>query len=421
MGNASLETISRPLELTRRGLVAALTGLASAFGAAAAKLQDPKLPFGHDSIYTRLFGIRPLLSCRAHTTVIGGSRMPAEVLRAMAEANEYFVDMHELNAAAGRRIAEVTGAEAGLVTAGSFSAMVLASAACLAGTDPEKIKQLPHPTWEKRECLMQKGHRFVYDCAFRAGGATIVDAETKEELIAKIGPRTAFIGVLASVERQSNPPPGLLMPQELIAIGKQHGVPVVVDAASELPPVENLTRYVKMGADLVIISGGKGILGPQSTGLLAGRRDLVEAATLNHSPNTAIGRGMKVGKEEIVGFIVALNRYLELDHETVMETWNRKARWMAEQLQGIPGLNAQYRKNAYGFGEVRFEWDQKVIPLTPRQVQEQLKAGEPRIVYYEDDRGGTIQTRTMEDGEEILAARRLRQFFLEAGKRHSSG
>jgi D-glucosaminate-6-phosphate ammonia-lyase len=421
MSNHSSDVLPRPLALTRRGLVAALSGLSAAFSAAAAKLQDPSLPFGHDSIYTRLFGIRPLLSCRAHTTIVGGSRMPEEVLRAMAEANDYFVDMHELNAAAGRRIAEVTGAEAGLVTAGSFSSMVLAAAACLTGADREKIGQLPHPTWDKRECVMQKGHRFGYDCAFRAGGATIVDAETKEELMRMIGPRTAFIGVLASVERSSNPPPGLLMPHELVAIGKQHGVPVVIDAASELPPVDTLTRYVKMGADLVIISGGKGILGPQSTGILAGRKALIEAAYLNHSPNTAIGRGMKVGKEEIVGFIVALNRYLALDHEAVMETWNRKAHWMAEQLQGVPGLHTQYRQNAYGFGEIRFEWDQKIIPLTPRQVQQKLQAGEPRVVYYEDDKGGTIQTRTMQDGEEILAARRLRQFFLEEARRPSSG
>jgi L-seryl-tRNA(Ser) seleniumtransferase len=343
--------------------------------------------------------------------------MPEEVLRAMAEANDYFVDMHELNKAAGDRIAEVTGAEAGLVTAGSFSAMVLASAACLSGTDPEKVDALPHPTWPKRECLLQKGHRLVYDRAFRAGGATIVEAETKDELITKISEKTAFLGVLASVERQRRPPPGVLMPEELVEIGKKHGVPVVVDAASELPPVDTLTRYVEMGADLVIISGGKGIRGPQSNGILAGRKDLIEAATLNHSPYASIGRGMKVGKEEIIGFTVALNRYVELDHEAVFETWNKKARWIADQLQGVPGLTAFYLKNAYGFGEVRFEWDRQVIPLTPNQVRDKLKAGEPRIVYYDDDKGGTIQGRTMRDGEEIFAVRRLREFFLEEGKR----
>ena len=400
-----------PWHWTRRGLIAALSGLATTASAAASKLQDPSKPWGHDSIYTRLFGIRPFLSCRSHTTVVGGSRMPAEVLRAIAEANDYFVDMHELNKAAGDRIAEVTGAEAGLVTAGSFSAMVLASAACLSGTDPEKIGALPHPTWKKRECLIHKGHRLVYDRAFRAGGATIVEAENTEDLIGKITGKTAFIAVLASVERHSNRARALPMPAELVAIGKRHGVPVVIDAASELPPVGSLTRYVEMGADLVIISGGKGLRGPQSTGILAGRADLIAAATLNHSPNTSIGRGMKVGKEEIVGLIVALNRYGELDHRAVFETWNRRAQWIAGQLHGLAGLQVTYRTNAYGFGEVRFEWDQKIIPLTPDQVREKLKAGEPRIVYYDDDRGGTIQTRTMRDGEEIFAVRRLREFF----------
>lgn len=406
-----------PWTLTRRGLIAALSGLASTAGAAAAKLQDPSKPWGHDSIYTRLYGIRPFLSCRSHTTIVGGSRMPEEVIRAIAEGNDYFVDMTELNEAAGRRIAEVTGAEAGLVTAGSFSAMVLASAACLSGTDPERIAALPHPTWPKRECLMQTGHRIVYDHAFRAGGATLIRADTREDFISRISDKTAFIGVLASVERGEKHDPGLMMPEELVAIGKKHGVPVVIDAASELPPVDSLTRYTKMGADLVVISGGKGIRGPQSTGILAGRKDLIAAATLNHSPNAAVGRGMKVGKEEIVAFTVALNRYVALDHDAVFETWNRKARWLNEQLQQIPGLHSFYRKNAYGFGEIRFEWDQQVIRLTPHQVREKLKAGEPRIVYYDDDKGGTIQTRTMKDGEEIFAARRLREFFLEEGHR----
>ena len=124
-----------------------------------------------------------------------------------------------------------------------------------------------------------------------------------------------------------------------------------------------------------------------------------------------------VGKEEIVAFTVALNRFVSLDHEAVFETWNRKARWLNEQLQEIPGLHSFYRKNAYGFGEIRFEWDQKVIRLTPDQVREKLKDGEPRIVYYDDDKGGTIQTRTMKDGEEIFAARRLREFFLQEGRR----
>jgi seryl-tRNA(Sec) selenium transferase len=141
-----------------------------------------------------------------------------------------------------------------------------------------------------------------------------------------------------------------------------------------------------MGADLVV-GGGKGLEGPQSSGILAGRKDLIEAASLNHFPNTAIGCGMKVGKEEIMGVITALNRYLRLDHEAVQEGWNKKARYLAEQLQGIPGLNAEYRINVYGFGEIRISWDRAKIPLTGEQAAERLKNGQPRIVYYDDDEG----------------------------------
>ena len=404
------------LEMTRRGLIAALTGLASACGTAASKLQEGSKAWGHDSIYTRLLGIRPFLTCRGHTTKVGGSRMPPEVIRAIAEANDYFVDMYELNDAAGRRIAEVTGAEAGLVTAGSYSAMVLASAACLSGTDPEKVKALPHPTWDRVECLTQTSHRFGYDHAYRAGGATLVDFETKEQVANAISSKTAFLACLASRDNNPNPKPGVMMPNDFLELGKRAGVPVVVDAASELPPVDTLTRYTTAGFDLVVISGGKGIRGPQSTGILAGRKDLIEAAALNHSPNTALGRGMKVGKEEIVGFVVALNRYVSLDHEAVIEGWNKKSRYIIDQLADVPGLNAEKIMNAHGYEDISLSWDREVIPLTGKEAAEKLKAGEPRIVYYNDDEGGRMTTRCQWDGEEIFAARRLREFFLAEGR-----
>jgi L-seryl-tRNA(Ser) seleniumtransferase len=374
----------------------------------AARNAESKVLF-QDSVYTRLLGVRPLLSCRGHTTIYGGSLMPTEVMRAMAEANDLFVDMYELNQAAGRRIAEVMKTEAGLVTAGSFSAMLLGAAACLTGKDPAKIEALPHPTWPRRECVILKSHRVVYDRAYRAAGMTIVEVETKEQLINAISEKTAMIGALASVERSQRA--GTVMPQELVAIAKDKRVPLLIDAASELPPVLSLTKYTTMGADLTVISGGKGLLGPQSTGILAGRRDLIEAAALNHSPNANIGRGMKVGKEEVVGLIAALNRYASLDHELVHESWNKKARYMAEQLRDVPGLKPEYRINAYGFGEMRLTWDRKIIPLTGKQAFTKLMSGEPRILYYEDDEGGTFQTRCMKDGDEMIAARRLREFF----------
>ena len=391
--------------LSRRDLFGTGAAAALASSAGGAELR----PLYKDSIYTRLLGVRPLLTCRGHTTIYGGSLMPPEVLRAMAEANDQFVDMYELNAAAGRRIAEVMKTESALVSAGSFSAMLLGAAACLTGTDRAKIEALPHPTWPKRECLIPKGHRVVYDRAYRAAGMTVIQVDTKDQLMNAIGEKTAMLAGLGSVERA--PKSDIITLEELVAVGKKAGVPVLIDAASELPPVSSLTRYTTMGSDLTVISGGKGLLGPQSTGILAGRKDLIEAAAMNHAPNANIGRGMKVGKEEIVGLIVALNRYAELDHESVMETWNKKARYLADQLKDLRGVNAAYRINAAGFGEVRVTWDRKVIPLTGQEAFRKLMSGEPRILYYEDDEGGTFQTRCMKDGDEILAARRLRQFF----------
>jgi L-seryl-tRNA(Ser) seleniumtransferase len=223
-----------------------------------------------------------------------------------------------------------------------------------------------------------------------------------------------MIAGLGSVDRSRRP--DVISLEELVAVGKSAGVPVLIDAASELPPVSSLTRYTSMGADLTVISGGKGLLGPQSTGILAGRKDLIEAASLNHSPNANIGRGMKVGKEEIVGLIAALNRYVELDHETVFETWNKKARYLADQLKDLRGVKAEYRTNASGFGEMRLTWDRTVIPLTGQEAFRRLMSGEPRILYYEDNEGGTFQTRCMKDGDEILAARRLRQFFTDEAR-----
>ncbi len=386
--------------------------LGSGLRATAATLK--KRMYG-DSIYEKLLGVRPHLAGHGHTTVFGGSRMPTEVTRAIADANEYFVDMHELFGAAGRRIAEVTGAEAGLVTSGSFSALLLGAAACLTGTDEEKIEALPQVTWEPRECLTQTAHRVDYDRAYRAAGMTIVAVETREQLANAVGERTAMLHCLASVERKPDRSEATMLPQEFVELGAKTGVPVFVDCASELPPAENLTRFVEMGADLVAISGGKGIRGPQSTGMLVGRTDLIEAARLNAFPHGNIGRGMKVGKEEVIGLIVALNRFVELDHESIDRAWTRTARYVADQLQGIPGLDAEYmrgRQTPLGYDSVKLTWDPDVIPLTLEEAQAKLQSGEPPIIF----RSQFLITRNLDDGEEVVLARRLREFFTEAAQ-----
>jgi L-seryl-tRNA(Ser) seleniumtransferase len=378
-----------------------------------------------DNIYTRLLGVRPHLGAHEHLTTLGGSRMPAEVLDAMGEANDYFVDMHELTTAAGSRVAQLMGAEDALVTCGAFSAMILGAAACLTGTDADKIRALPHPTWPRSECLIQTEHRFSYDRAYRAAGMSIVEASTRRDVAAKINENTAMIAVLVAVEKQREFGPPLpqkramdhgehvIMPEEFIEIGKRAGVPVLVDMASDLPPAENLSRFISAGADLVTISGGKGIRGPQSTGILAGRADLIEAARLHASPNGNLGRGMKVGKEEIIGLVVALERYVALDHQALVEGWNAKARWIADELQDVEGLNAEYALNTVGYADVELTWDEVAFPVTAGEVRQRLRDGEPRLAYD----GVTVRTRCLRDGEEVLVAQRLRRLFEEELRR----
>jgi len=378
-----------------------------------------------DNIYTRLLGVRPHLPAHEHISRLSGSRMPREVVEAMAEANDFFVDMGDLLAAANTRVASLLGAEAALITSGGFSAMMLGGAACLTGTDSAKVEALPHPTWPRRECLIQTIHRFDYDRAYRAAGMTIVEARTRDEFLKSVSERTAMIAAISAVEHQVEfgPPmpkrrthgPGaeVMLPAELIEVGRKAGVPVLVDPASDIPPTENLTKFFKLGADLVVLSGGKAILGPQSTGILAGRRDLIEAAALNAFPNANLGRGMKVGKEEIIGLVVALERYLKLDYSQVMRGWETKARYIADQLRGIPGVVAEVAVNTAGYADVDLSWDQSVILLTSEELRARLKQGDPPLVYD----GTTVRTRCLDDGEERLVAQRLRQFFTSEAPR----
>ena len=367
----------------------------------------------NDNIYTRMLGLKPHLAAFDHITALGGSRMPGEVMQAMTEANDHFVDMAELTAAAGERLARIVGSEAALVTCGSFSALILGAAACLTGTDPEKIDALPHPTWPKRECLIQTAHRFAYDRAYRAAGMAIVEVETREQFEAAINENTAMIAVVARLDYERADQPEVMKSSEFLEIGRRTGVPVLIDAAAELPPASTLTRWSDEGAELVVISGGKGIRGPQSTGILAGRADLIEAATMNASPNANVGRGMKVGKEEIMGFLVALDRYVALDHEAIQRDWTRKAQYISDELQGVPGLTAETVMHPKGHPQVDLVWDESAVRVTPAQVRAALKNGDPRVALT----GRRISTRCLRDGEEILVAQRVRQFFLDDARR----
>lgn len=398
------------------------TGDSSAAGSTPAALGgDPEALAADlkDNVYTRLLGVRPHVGAHEHLSSMGGSRMPSEVMAAMAEANRYFVDMAELHDAAGRRIAEIMGAEAALVSSGAFAAMLVGAAGVLTGSDQDRMRQLPNPTWPKVECLFQTAHRFFYDNVFGFAGMKLVEAGTRAEYEAAITDRTALLVGLAYVEHQTRgvPPfpvrhrqehdPETLMPLEIIEIGRRKGVPVMIDLASNLPPKENLTKYLEAGADLVVVSGGKGIRGPNSTGILAGRADLVHAARMQNAPVNGIGRGLKVGKEEIVGLVAALERYVALDENEEIAAWNEKARWLANQLQGIDGLEARYELNTHGYCDVELVWDEAVIPLSREDVNRLLRAGDPKVIYD----GPGPRTLQLEQGEVELVARRLRDLF----------
>jgi L-seryl-tRNA(Ser) seleniumtransferase len=246
---------------------------------------------------------------------------------------------------------------------------------------------------------------------------TNVYVDSREELIESIDDTVAMLPALSAVERgfpiapprpierTNETPSSVILPEEMIRIGKEHGVPVMVDMASDLPPWDNLRRFTELGADLVVVSGGKGILAPQSTGILAGRRDLIDAARIHNAPNDHIGRGMKVGKEEIIALVVALERAVRMDQDAEIRRWNDRARWVADQLQDLPGVAARFAMNNGGYADVDLSLDEALIGMDVREVKRRLRDGTPRVLYD----GTTVRTRQLRDGEEQLLARRLRE------------
>ena len=293
------------------------------------------------SIYDEL-GIRPLINASATLTRLGGSVMPPEVVQAMVEASKNFVNLDELQRAVGERLAQMTHNEAAYVSTGAAAGLALATAACVAGTDPKAIAQLPDCTGLKNEVIVHKSHRNGYDHAIRQIGVKLVEIGMAMntfpwELEAAINDKTAaifwFQGAISGR--------GDLPLETVIEIANRHNVPVVVDAAAQLPPVENLWRFTQMGAALAIFSGGKDLHGPQASGLVVGRKDLIAAMRVNGSPNHSIGRPMKVGKEEMVGLLTAVKLYLERDHEARASQDDEVVGGWCDTLNKVPGIHAE--------------------------------------------------------------------------------
>jgi L-seryl-tRNA(Ser) seleniumtransferase len=335
-------------------------------------------------IYERL-GVPVLINGQGTVTRIGGSIMAPEVLEAMAEASRNFVDIVELNDAIGREIACIMRTEAALVTAGSADAILLATAGILTGTDPGKIRRLPDTTGMKNQVITHKCQRHVYDHSVRAAGAQLVEIGMNDrtfpwELEQAINDQTAAVFYTIAPRLRS----GALPFPEVVEIAHRRGIPVYVDAASMLPPAESLWRWTEAGADLVIFSGGKGLMGPQSSGILAGKKDLIAAARLNHAPFHSIGRTAKVCREEMAGLLVALERYVQRDHQADYAHWTAQAGYITNAVNtlGLPGVqgsvvfdedigtcpNAVITIDAAKFGRSAYEVRQKVEGGVPRII-----------------------------------------------------
>jgi D-glucosaminate-6-phosphate ammonia-lyase len=374
-------------------------------------------------VYERMLGVPTIINASGPVTAFGGTTLSKEVTAAMAEAARSYVDLNELYSAAGARLAQITKAPAAMVTSGAFAAMTFGAAACLAGTDAAKWEALPQPTWPRREAVLQRAHSTPYDRAYRNAGMTIVYVDTEEQMLAAIGERTAMVAGLTMVEKMNKP--GIISPERLVAIGKQASVPVFLDASfslNVLPNVAQLSRYTEMGADLVGISGGKGMHAPQSTGILAGRADLIAAARAQASPNPAgFGRGLKVDKEEVIGLLVALEQFLSRDHEAIYRRNRKRVDTMRGHLQDVPGLRFGYEEVFFGPGLVLM-WDEAQMRLTYDQFMKQMHESErpifvrlatgPTQYFVADVNGPALFADSLNDSEERIVARRAKEILL---------
>lgn len=374
-------------------------------------------------VYERL-GVRPVINATCHWTVYGGSVMWPEVIEAMADARRCCVDMRQLLDRASDVIARYTHAEAGYVVSGCAAALQVGAAAIMTGDDRVKMEALPHTAGlMKNEFIARRfprqrdasGREYIhwgYAQAVRGAGGVFVEVGgehgvTRDEFGAAFGPNTAGVyWVSDGVE------PGIQLP-EVIAIAHEHGVPVLVDASNTLPPPEHLYRFVDQGADLVAFSGGKGLRGPQGSGILTGRADLIHAARLQGAPIQGIGRPLKVSKEEIIGLLTALEIWVNRDHEADLRDAKRRTDRVVEALAGLPGIRAEHRfpdhvGRPYPTAFVTID---PGTGLTGARVIEALLAGDPSIAImsFSDPQVVRIDVRVLSDEETEMVARRLRE------------
>jgi uncharacterized pyridoxal phosphate-dependent enzyme len=407
------------LKWTRRAFVGSLGVMAGALLNAKKLFAVPAPPadskisgFGESgNVYDEL-GVTTVINGQGTMTVLGGSLMRPEVEAVMALAGRHFVNVPDLEIAAGKRIAEMLKLPDGytaLVTSGAAAAMQSGLAGILTGDDPQFIQQLPDLTGMKSEVIIQKSHRNPFDHQLRATGVKLVEIETREELRKAVNPKTAMMHFTNFANAA-----GEIKVGEWAKLAKEYNIPSFIDAAADTPPVSHLWDYTKMGYDLAAFSGGKAIRGPQCAGLLIGKKDLVAYALLNNSPHEdTLGRGQKVGKEEIVGMVKALESYLKEDHEALNKEWQRRLDAISSAVKKVPGVTTTFLVPdiANHVPHMQINWDPQRVSVTVQEASKQLRSGKPSIVLDRSGNSFSMNSFMLQPGEEKIIAERLVQLF----------
>ena len=357
-------------------------------------------------------GIRTFVNAAGTYTAMTASLMHDEVVETIKQGAKKFAMLDEVQDKVGEKIAELCHAEAATVTAGCWSALVLGTAGVLTGMDMKKVAQLPDVTGMKAEVIVQKGHNIGYVHALTNTGAIIVEIETVQELEKSINEKTAMMWFLNTYA-----PMGKIQHEEWVAIAKKHKIPTMIDMAADVPPVSNLWKYNDLGFDLVCVSGGKAMCGPQSAGILMGRKDLIAAARLSAPPRGGnIGRGMKVNKEEILGMYVALEKYINQDHDAEWKMWESKIDTIVTSVNSIEGVTTEVSVPpiANHTPLLFIKWDESKVKTTNKDLMLKLRNGSPSIEVMANGTGINITVFMLQEGEEKIVAKRVREELLLA-------
>lgn len=391
-------------KVTRRGLLS--TGLAlGAAGAAGAGRAEPS---AKPSVYESL-GLKHVINATGTVTNLGGSVMPPEVTAAWVEASRHFVNLVELQDRVGERIAKAIGVEAALVTTGAAGALLLGTAAAVTRGERRAIMRLPDVAGLRNEVILQKSHHSCYDNQLTNVGVKLIDVETAADLERAIGKHTALLFFMNKEERA-----GKIDKRQWLDIARKHHVPTLLDAAADVPPLDRLAGYNRMGFDLVAFSGGKAMRGPNDAGLLLGTKSLIEAAKLNANPHCGtMGRMMKVSKEDMVAMMVAVERFVNLDHAAETREFERRIGVIEQALAGIPSLQTERLtpEIANHVPHLIVAWDETRLSITRERVKRELADGDPPIridrVSGTGERGILISVLTLQEGEAEIVGRRL--------------